>query len=201
MLDGRIRPLIDPPLNRAGRMIARAGIGADEVTLAGFVTGITGAGAIVAGQMGAALALIVISRILDGLDGAVARATIKTDRGGFLDIVLDFIFYGSVPLAFALADPFRNALPAALLLASFYFNGAAFLAHAIMAERRGQQTTAQGQKSLFYLAGLAEGFETIAVFVVFCLWPASFPWLAAGFAAVCAVSAAARIILSWKLLG
>jgi len=63
-------------------------------------------------------ALILVSRLLDGLDGAVARATTPTDRGGFLDITLDFLFYASIPLAFAVARPDANALAAAVLLAA-----------------------------------------------------------------------------------
>ena len=54
---------------------------------------------------GAALLLFILNRLFDGLDGAVARATRRTDRGGFLDIVFDFAVYGAVPLAFALREP------------------------------------------------------------------------------------------------
>ena len=201
MLDARLRALIDPPLNVAGRLLARAHIGADEVTLTGFVCGMMGAVAIVFNQLLAALALILIGRLLDGLDGAIARATRSTDRGGFLDIALDFIFYGSVPLAFAMLDPYRNGLPAALLIASFYANGSVFLAFGIMAEKRGLETKLQGQKSLYYMAGLAEGTETIVVFVAFCLFPAQFPWIAGLFALVCYASAIARLVLAWRALG
>lgn len=200
MLDARLRGLIDPPLNTLGRWLAKLRIGADEVTLAGFVAGMAGAAAIVFSEYWVALGLILLGRFLDGLDGAIARATRQTDRGGFLDIALDFIFYGSVPLAFAMLDPFRNALPAAALIASFYANGAVFLAFSTLAAKRGIETTLQGQKSLYYMAGLAEGTETIAVFVLFCLFPSAFPWIAGLFALVCYVSAAARLIIGWRAL-
>ncbi len=200
MLDARIRSLIDPPLNAAGRMIARLGIGADEITLAGFVAGMTAAVAIVLGEPLIALVLILIGRIADGLDGAVARASAPTDRGAFLDIALDFIFYGSIPLAFALADQYRNALPAAVLIASFYANGGAFLAYSAMAAKRGIETSAQGTKSIYYLAGLAEGAETILVFALMCVLPAQFAIIALIFAAMCFVSAVARIVVGWRSL-
>ena len=201
MFDARVRGWIDPPLNMAGRLLARARIGADEVTLTAFVCGMMGAAAIVLNQMLAALVLILLGRLLDGIDGAIARATLPTDRGGFLDIALDFIFYGSVPLAFAMLDPWHNALPAAALIASFYANGAVFLSYALMAERRSLETKLQGSKSLYYMAGLAEGTETIAVFVAFCLYPPGFAWLAGLFALVCYASAAARVVLAWRTLG
>jgi phosphatidylglycerophosphate synthase len=200
MFDSRLRAIIDPPLNIVGRLFARVHISADVVTVTGFLCGLSGAAAIVFSQMWVALGLILLGRLLDGLDGAIARASTPTDRGGFLDIALDFIFYGSVPLAFALQNPWQNALPAAGLIASFYANGSVFLAFAILAGKRGLETKLQGQKSIHYMAGLAEGSETIAVFVAFCLFPQAFPWLAGLFALVCYVSTAARLILAWRAL-
>lgn len=195
MFDARIRPLIDPVLTRTGRRLAAAGVTADGLTLAGFGVGMLAAAAIAAGWFAAGFVLIAINRLVDGLDGPVARATGPSDRGGFLDIVLDFSFYGVIPLAFALADPAANALPAAALLAAFYVNGAAFLAFAVMAEKRGLATEAQGKKSLYYVAGLAEGTETVAVFLAMAAFPTWFPVLAYGFAALTAVSATARIVI------
>ena len=199
MLDAKLRPWIDPALGLAGRWLSERGIQADQVTVAGFAVGMAAATAIATGAFTLGLALIALNRIADGLDGAVARVRAPTDRGGFLDLALDFIFYAAIPLAFAIADPVRNALPAAFLLAAFLANGAAFLAFAIVASKRGLATSAQGLKSIYYVAGLAEGSETIAIFVAFCLWPAAFPWLAVAFAGLCAVSAAARVIAGWQV--
>lgn len=194
MFDARLRPLIDPPLDAAGRSLSARGITADQLTLAGFAAGAAAGLAIAAGFFWLGLVLIALNRVADGLDGAVARATARTDRGGFLDITLDFAFYGLVPLAFAAHDPAANGLAAAAVLASFYVNGTAFLAFAVMAEKRGLSTARQGVKSLYYLTGIAEGAETIAVFLAWCLFPGWFAPIAYGFAAVTAVSALARII-------
>jgi phosphatidylglycerophosphate synthase len=200
MFDARVRRLIDPPLTAAGAELARRGVTADQVTIAAAIVGLVGAAAIALGWPLIGLALILAGRLGDGLDGAVARAaTGPTDRGGYLDIVSDFVVYAAVPLAFAAADP-ANALAAAALLASFLFNGAAFLAYAVMAERRGLVSDAQGVKSLYYLAGLMEGAETIAFFAAFCLWPGWFPQLAAIMAALCLVSGAARSVIAWRTL-
>lgn len=195
MFDAAFRRLIDPPLNAAGRRIAASGIAANHITWAGFLCGIAAAAAIALGAFGLAGLLIVLNRLADGLDGAVARATQKTDLGGYLDIVLDFFFYGAVPFAFAVFDPAANAYAAAALLLAFYMNGATFLGFAVMAEKRGLKTDIQGAKSLYYLGGLAEGAETIAVFLAMCVFAGSFAAIAWAFAAVCTVSASARLIL------
>lgn len=200
MLDARLRGLVDPALDAAGRRLAGRGIGADQVTVAGFMLGLAAAAAIACGQLVLGLALILANRVADGLDGAVARATSPTDRGGFLDIALDFAFYASIPVAFALLDPASNALPATFLVASFLVNGTAFLAFAIVAARRNLATHAQGPKSFYYLAGIAEGSETIAAFCAFCVFPQAFPWLAAVFAVLCLISGVARISLGWRAL-
>lgn len=199
MFDAAARKLIDPPLNAAGRVLAARGVGADAVTLAGLACGLCAALAVAFGAPLAGLALIGLNRLADGLDGAVARAGRTTPFGGFLDLSADFLVYGAVPLGFAWAAPEANALAAAFLLFGFLANGAAFLAFAVLAAERGVATEAQGRKSLYYVAGLAEGGETILFFVLFCLFPASFPVLAAGFGALCLASAAGRILLAARM--
>lgn len=196
MFDGAARRLTAPTIDRLGAILARRGVGADQITYAGFAFGLLAAAAIVAGLYLAGLALILVSRLCDGLDGAVARHTAKTDRGGFLDIALDFAFYGGIPLAFVLARPEANAVAGAVLIFSFYVNGATFLAFAVMAERRGLATEARGAKSLYFTTGLAEATETIAVFSLFCLFPGAFAPLAYVFAAMTLFTAASRVLLA-----
>lgn len=200
MLDGRLKPLIDPFLDRFGRRCAAMGISANHVTVAGLALGLIGAAMIIQQWYLAAALIIILSRICDGLDGAVARASTPTDFGGYLDIVLDFVFYGAIPLAFIIADPSRNAVAGAVLIFSFYVNGASFLAFAIMAEKRKLVTEQRGKKSFFFTTGLAEAFETYAVFVAFCLFPGQFPVIAWAFAIVCFYTATARIVTTARLL-
>ena len=103
-------------------------------------------------------------------------------------------FYAAVPLGFALARP-ENALWAALLLASFVCTASSFLGRAVLAIQRGEPDDgARGAKSFFHAAGLIEGSETIIAFVLFCLFPSAFAWLAGIFAALCFWTAAARVI-------
>lgn len=200
MLDGQMRKLIDPPLNKAGKWLASKNVTANGVTLAGFAVGMLAAIAIAFQFYLLGLVLLLLSRLADGLDGAVARVNGTSDLGGFLDITLDFFFYGAIPLAFAISNPDANALAAAVLLTGFYATGSSFLAFAIMAEKRKITTTAQGIKSLYYIGGLAEGTETIGVFVAFCLFPQWFAVIAYVFSAICFVTAANRVVIGWMSL-
>lgn len=200
MLDGLMRPIIDPPLNRLARLIVRTGVSANALTLAAVPFAIGAAAAIAVERYGLALLLIALNRVLDGVDGPLARIRGSTDFGGYLDIVCDFVFYAAIPVGFGLADP-RNLQPALVLLASFIGAGTSFLAFAVFAAKRGMETRAQGAKSFYFAAGLAEGTETIAVFVLACLWPAAFPQIAYAYAAICAVTVAGRIVLARRTFG
>lgn len=200
MFDGAMRKWIDPPLNRAGRILATRGWTADGVTLLGLGFGGLAALTLALGVPAwIALIPLLASRVLDGLDGAVARATYKTDFGGYLDIVCDFVFYAIIPLAFVIRDPAANGVAGAFLIASFYVNGASFLGYAVMAEKRGMQTNAQGEKSLYYAVGLLEGTETIGFFIFLCLVPSLFAPAAWIFGVLCFVTAATRVVLARRV--
>lgn len=200
MLDGWMRRRIDARLNRWGERIAAHGVSADAVTLVGLVLGLVAAAVLAAGAPGwMALLPLLASRLADGLDGAVARVRGRTDFGGFLDIGCDFLFYGAIPMAFVLRDPGANGVAGAFLLMAFYANGATFLGFAIMAAKRGMETAARGEKSLYFTAGLLEGTETIAFFVLLCLLPGWFAPLAWVFGSLCLLTALARVILARRV--
>lgn len=194
MLDAILRKHIDPPLDRLGRHLAALGADANTITIAGLAMGLAAAVLIALGQFGWALVPLLTSRLADGLDGAVARATQRTDFGGFLDITCDFMFYGAVPLAFVLADAERNGIAGGVLLLSFYVNGASFLAFAAVAARRGISTSARGIKNIYYSGGLLEGAETIVFFILICMLPAHFATMAYIFAGLCFLTTAQRVI-------
>lgn len=196
MLDGFARKRIDPWLDAIGRTVAAAGMSANAVTVGAALVGLAAAGAIALGHPIVGLVLILASRVGDGLDGAVAKINGRTDLGGYLDIVLDFLFYGAIPIGFVLADPSANAIAGAVLVFSFYVNGASFLAYATLAAKRGLETDARGPKSIFFTTGLAEATETIAVFVAFCLFPTWFAVIAYAFAALTFYTALSRIVLA-----
>ncbi|WP_170417459.1 CDP-alcohol phosphatidyltransferase family protein [Ruegeria arenilitoris] len=201
MFDAQIRPIIDPALNAQGRFLARLGFTANQVTLIGLALGLVAAGLIVAGATYWALVPLLLSRLADGLDGAVARARGGTDFGGYLDITCDFLFYGAIPFAFILADPASNGVAGAFLLLSFYFNGTSFLGFSLLADRHGLKTDARGQKALYFSGGLLEGAETIGFLVLLCLMPDAFAALAWIFGSLCFLTAISRIVLAARSFG
>jgi phosphatidylglycerophosphate synthase len=194
MLDPLLRRWIDPSLTRAGAWLAQRGMSANAFSVAGLAVGLTTIPLLAGGRYEMALLVILLNRLIDGLDGAIARHKGPTPFGGYLDIMCDMGFYAAVPLGFALARP-DNALWAALLLASFVCTAASFLGRAVLAGQRGEPDDgARGAKSFFNAAGIVEGTETIIAFVLFCLFPTAFPWLAGIFAALCFWTAAARVL-------
>ena len=197
MFDRMILPAQQRLLAPPARALRGTGISADQVTLAGLAVAVAALPVLAAGAFGWALVLILLNRLLDGLDGAIARIDGPTERGAFADIAFDFVFYALVPLGFALADPSRNALPAAILIAAFVGTGSSFLAFATIAARRGLVSVDYPSKGIYYLGGLTEGGETILFFVLCCLWPTAFPAFAGIFAGLCLVTTVLRWHRGW----
>lgn len=204
MLDKPLQTALTPALRWLAAGLLRAGWTANRLTVAGFIVGLGGAWAISQQAFVLGWVLILTSRLLDGLDGAVARLTQPTERGAFLDITLDFLFYASIPLAFAWADPAQNALAAATLLACFIGTGSSFLAFAATAGAPGQQIasikTHALPKGLVMLGGLTEASETLLAFSLMCLWPQHFSVWAYGFSAMCMFTIVTRLVTGWRTL-
>jgi phosphatidylglycerophosphate synthase len=197
MFDSKLRHIIDPPLNRGAAWLASSGVSANALTLFGAFLGLAAALAISQQLFALGLLLILINRIFDGFDGAVARINGATEYGGYLDTLADFLFYVSVPIAFGLASD-TNLLPALLLVASFTLTAVSFMGFAAIAARRGDTDGAHGARAFIYTTGLMEGGETIAFFILFCLFPAYFPTLAMIFATLCILTVAQRIAVAAK---
>ncbi len=197
MLDTKARAVVAPWLDRAGARLAATGISANSLTVTGWVVGVAACLAAANGMWPTALLLWMANRLLDGLDGAVARAAGPTDRGGFLDVVADFSVYAGFVLAVAVAVPAAR-LACLVLLVTYYISGTAFLALSSLLERR-RHTYGDG-RSLRFVGGLAEGTETVLVYVAFTLLPAHAAVIAWLFAAAVAITAAQRIAFGYRVL-
>ena len=197
MFDAQLRPLIDRLLNPIGRGLAALGMTASQVTMIGAAFGLIAAGCVAAGLFYPALWFVIANRVIDGLDGAVARASRSSDFGGYLDIVSDFIFYSAIPLAFAVARP-ETALAAAFLIFSFIGTATSFLGFAILAEKHQVTTQICGKKAFYYLGGLTEGTETILLFLAMLVWPDYFSLMAIVFGILCWVTTGTRIYAAYR---
>lgn len=193
MLDKHLHPRVKPLLNTLATRLDTLGITANGVTLTGFGLGVLALPFLALNWYLAALIAIVANRLFDGLDGALARRRGLTDAGGFLDISLDFLFYALVPFGFILADPQQNAVAGGWLLFAFIGTGSSFLAFAALAAKHQLDNPGYAHKSFYYLGGLTEGSETILLFVLCCLFPAWFPWLAWVFGGLCWLTTLTRI--------
>jgi phosphatidylglycerophosphate synthase len=161
MLDRHLHPRLKPALNQLAALLDRPFISPDRLTLAGFAIGVLALPFLALNSYLAALIAIALNRLLDGLDGALARRRGLSDAGGFLDIALDFLFYALVPFGFALAAPAENALAAAWLLFAFMGTGSSFLAFAALAAKHNIDNPGYAHKSFYYIGGLTEGTETM----------------------------------------
>ncbi|WP_392339481.1 CDP-alcohol phosphatidyltransferase family protein [Moritella marina] len=200
MLDRYAIKIIRWPINTAAKIVHKTGIKADQVTLLGFVLGLMCFPALALQEYNIALVFIALNRILDAVDGAVARIQGITDSGGFLDITLDFLFYSLVPFGFVVADPSANAVAGAFLIFAFIGTGTSFLAFAIMASKQSIENPVYKNKSMYYIGGLTEGTETIFCFILVCLLPQYFAAIAYTFAALCWITTATRIWAGYHTL-
>ncbi|MDQ3628530.1 MAG: CDP-alcohol phosphatidyltransferase family protein [Actinomycetota bacterium] len=204
MLDARARRLLDPPLARAAVLVDRPAVTPNRLTLLGLLSGLASA-ATAAGQLWWwALGLWLFSRLMDGLDGPLARHRRTADdggseSGGFLDVTADFVVYGAGVTGVAIGATSgygASWLPFLLVLLAYYVNGTAFLAFSSIAERTGRQR--DDGRSLSFLGGLAEGTETIVVHAWWLAVPGQAGTIAAIWAAVVAVSATQRIVTGFR---
>ena len=193
MFDTRLRTALGPGLDSAGRRLAARGIRAGHLTAAGWAAGVGACVAAATGHWDVALVLWLTNRLLDGLDGPVARATRPTRLGGFLDVVADFSIYGGFVAAVAVAEP-QARLACVVLLATYYVSGTALLALSSLQDRSGAVPPAADRRELRLTGGLAEGTETIAVYALFCLFPGHVEVIAWSFAVVVGITAVQRVV-------
>lgn len=197
VFDAAARRLVAPACNAAAARVAAAGVSPLAVTGAGWLAGVAACLAAAAGRWWIALGFWLINRLLDGLDGPVARLRGATELGGFLDIVADFSIYAGFVVAVAVARP-EARLACVALLCAYYLSGTAFLALSSLLERRG--SSIGDARSLHFVGGLAEGTETIVVYVLFCVLPHGAAPIAWVFTAAVAVTAVQRVALAVRVL-
>ena len=203
MFDAAVRRTLEEPLSRMAGVVDRSWVTADRITGLGLVLGLGSAAAAAAAWWNTALLLWLASRLADGLDGPLARRRAEALRktlsaaGGYFDIVADFTVYGATVVGVGLGVD-GPLWPFLAVLAAYYVNGTAFLAFSSLAERSGRRL--DDGRSLSFLAGLAEGTETVVVHSLWMLFPGVAPEVAVAWAVTVGVGAAHRAWLGYRLL-
>jgi len=197
VFDTRIRAALAPGLDAVGARLATAGVSPLAVTAAGALAGVGACVSAAFALWPLAVVLWLLNRALDGLDGPVARRRGATDLGGFLDIVADFSVYAGFVVGVAIARP-EARLACLALLTAYYISGTAFLALSSLQEKR---AVAGGDgRSLRFVGGLAEGAETVLVYLLFCLLPGHAELVAWCFTAAVAITAVQRVVTGVRVL-
>lgn len=193
----RISSIFNSVINSIAKKLIKIGVSANFITILGFMIGIFAINFLSLERYGYALLCILINRVFDALDGAIARNTKVTDFGVFLDASLDYIFYAGVIFGFALANPFQNAVAAAFLLFAFASAACAMLAYAVIAYKNNSSQKLELEQSPFYLGGLAQGFETLIALVVLCIIPGWFLQIAIVLGILCLVKAFSIMVTAY----
>jgi phosphatidylglycerophosphate synthase len=197
MLDALARRRLLPALDPAAAALDALGVRASHVTAVGLVVGVAACIAAGLALWPVALGLWLGNRVLDGLDGALARRRGATDLGGFLDFVADFVVYGGFVLGVAVAVPDARVACCALL-AAYLLNNVAQLTFASLVEKHGLGYG--DERSIRLTPGLTEGTETIIAYTAFCLLPSHAEIVAWTFAAMVLFTTGQRIVLAHRAL-
>lgn len=199
MLDATSRRLTAPALDAVAARLDRTPLSPLAITGLGWLVGVGACVAVSQRAWWLGLVLWLLNRLLDGLDGPLARRRGATDLGGFLDIASDFSIYAGFVAGIAVAVP-EARLACVALLTAYYLSGTAFLALSSILERRGGAEDVADGRSLLFVGGLAEGTETVIAYVAFCLLPHWAEGIAWVFAVAVAITALQRVGLGIQVL-
>ena len=192
-----MRAVTAPLLSTVAKKFARLNVTPMTLTVTGWLFGVTSCILLGYRLWLAALGFWLMNRLLDGLDGALARCLVVSDLGGFVDIVADFSIYGGFLVALAFAVPGARVALVVLFFA-YYVSGTALLALSSIEERR--RHARLDNRTIRFRGGLAEGTETVLVYCAICLFPSfsvSIVWV---FAVAVFITAAQRIVMGVQLL-
>lgn len=198
MLDRYLIPVLEPVLDPAGKAFAAKSISPDWIYLGAFAVGLVAAAFAGIGLYSIALWLVLLNRLMDGIGDAAARAGGISDFGRYLDIVMNFIFYGVFVLGFAFADT-SAALATAILMFALLGLGGTVLAYAVVAAGRGMGADDSGNPVVDILSELIGTTETAVVLVLMCLFPEYFAAIALMFALVALATTLFRVIRAWMV--
>ena len=197
MLDNYLIKFLKPLLNILATFLYKMKVGPNTVTLFGLFLSFISFFLIMNFNYKLALFFFILGRLMDGIDGTLANKTTKSDFGGFLDIVCDFIAYSIIPLGFILSIE-SNSFFGAILLSTFFGTGSTFLAIAIF--EKNKEITEQYNKSFYHVGGLIGGFITIVFLTLMLIFPNNFNFIAIIFSILCILGTIERIYYGYNIL-
>lgn len=184
---------------RALRPIAifSSGIDPTTITTIALIFGVLAAFTAAIGWYPVAFGLWVINRILDGLDGTIARLNDKqSDMGGYVDILFDYVVYALIPLGIVYSQPTEFGwLALSILFVVYYVNTASWMYLSSILEKRMAGAKLRGEKtSVTMPGGLVGGTETIIVYTLFLLFPMLHPYFFLVFAGMIFITIVQRFV-------
>ncbi len=191
MIDALARNKITPFLDRLAPRVAQSGLTANRLTLLALGFGLAACFFAAMAIYPLAFVFFAVSRFIDGMDGAVARAAGETNLGSFMDFFCDFAVFAAFPFFFILGAP-EHSMSAVILLFSYVMMMNAYLLHHLFALRTGATEGAVG--------GIVENTEMIVFVLLCCLLPIGFSAFAIFFALMCLATAALRTLKIIQLL-
>lgn len=199
--------MFDEPLrrfkDRIGKPLANllSGISPTAISMLALVVGLLASFAVYKNQYFVALGLWILNRVLDGLDGLVARLHNKqSDFGGYVDILTDFVTYAALPIGLVAGSPSSERYFAlSFMLASFYVNTASWMYLAAIFEKRAAHDPST-QTTIVMPKGLVGGFESIIAYSIFILFPAYITILFSIFSALVSITIIQRLIWAKRAL-
>lgn len=198
MIDDPFRQWLARSWSAPAVALHRAGITANQVTVVAAVLGVTAAALVAVQLTWFGIALWLVSRLLDGYDGMLARlASSSSLYGGYLDITLDMLAYTAMAIAFAIAMP-ADVLLWMLVLLGYVLAITTTLALSSLVEKADRQLG--GDRSLQFTRALAEGGETTIVYVVIALAPSVSRYALVVWIALLAITVVQRTALARRLL-
>lgn len=173
MIDKYLRPVKEKYLLPIAKIISKY-LSPNQISIVAFFMGLLSCILIIYNYLNIALGFWLLNRIIDGLDGTVARVSNRqTDWGGYLDIMLDFTIYALIPITmtFIINDNIFSYLSLSIMLASFYINSASWMYLSAVKEKREGKEDKSLLTSIPMPSGLIEGSETIVLYTLFFLFP------------------------------
>lgn len=186
-----LRPFVPP--------LARLGVTPNHITIVTFSMALIAATLVAVDMPQGGLAVWLVSRIGDGLDGVLARHTGRASAfGGYLDITLDMAGYAAMVMGFAVANP-ALSLAWMVVLTGYIVVITTTLALSDAARSVERQVSAT-DRTFQFTPGLTEGGETTVMYVLWVVFPAHLFWLVWVWAAALGATALQRTYLAARLL-